>query len=132
MQHTAERILLVDGSVDEREMYAEYLQLLGFCTLQADNAADGYRLAMEMAPAIVITAVRLPGDEDGLALTRRLRGHVDTQDAAVIMLSSSSAERYRALAARAGCDRFVMMPCLPDRLGVTVQELLWKAHSNVT
>jgi len=126
MDHSAESVLLVDGNVDDRERYAKHLELLGFCTLQADNADDGFRLAAQMAPAVVITANRLSGGEDGFALTRRLKANVETRDAAVIVLSSSAADRYRSIAAQAECDRFVMKPCPPGRLGGVVQELLMR------
>src|SRR5687768_11839475 len=106
----APRVLLVDVAVDEREMYAEYFRTRGFCTLQATNAEDGFRLATEMRPAIVITEVTLAGPEDGLALTRRLRREKETQFAVVVVLSASAFEHSQNAIA-AGCDRFVTKPC---------------------
>jgi CheY-like chemotaxis protein len=120
----APRVLLVDDAIDEREMYAEYFQTLGFCTLQATSAADGYRLAAEMHPAVVITEIKLAGADDGLSFARRLKQSDDTRFALVVVLSSSSFERERREALTTGCDRFMTKPCPPDVLAATVQELL--------
>ena len=46
-------ILLVDRAADEREMYAEYLCGQGYCTLQAQNAVDAFRLATEQRATAV-------------------------------------------------------------------------------
>src|SRR3954453_19970519 len=67
------RVLLIDDAVDEREMYAEWFRYHGFCTLQASSASDGFRLATELAADVIITDVRLPGGDDGLRLTTRLK-----------------------------------------------------------
>jgi hypothetical protein len=42
-------ILFVDDAVDERQMYAEFFQTLGFRTLQAGTALDGYRNKLPMS-----------------------------------------------------------------------------------
>jgi two-component system, cell cycle response regulator DivK len=121
----APRVLLVDESVDEREMYAEYFRTRGFCTLQANNATDGYRLAAELRPAIVITDVRLNGGgEDGVAFARRLKRDKDTCYTVVVVLSASTFARDEREAIAAGCDRFMTKPCPPETLASAVQALL--------
>ena len=78
------RVLLVDGSIDEREMYAEYLRMRGYCTLQAATAHDGFRMAADLAPAVVVTDINLCGAEDGLALTARLEHDTTTRDMVIV------------------------------------------------
>ena len=121
---TAERLLLVDDSLDEREMYAEYFRAKGYCTLQAANARDGYRMAADLAPAVVIVDVKLAGDEDGLGLTARLKRDSDTRRAAVIVLTACAFESDRQAAVQAGCDRFITKPCTPDALEAAVNALI--------
>jgi DNA-binding response OmpR family regulator len=119
-----QRVLLVDNAVDEREMYAEYLRAHGYCTLQAATARDGYQMAADLAPSVVVTTVRLPGEEDGLRFTARLKADAVTRDARVIVLTGCVFEADRAAATRAGCDRFLMKPCLPAELETVVSELI--------
>jgi len=118
------RVLLVSESSDEREMYAASLQRSGFCTLQAANAADGYRLASELDPSAIVTDVRLDGGEDGLDLTRRLKQDERTRRVPVVVLTGYVFPHDRDVAARAGCDRFVPKPCLPDSLSKVVSDLV--------
>src|SRR5687767_13585695 len=97
-------------------MYAEYFRGKGYCTLQAANARDGYRMAADLAPVVVITDVKLPGDEDGLGLTARLKRDGETRGAAVIVLTAGALDTDRLAAVQAGCDRFITKPCTPDAL----------------
>ncbi len=118
------RVLLVNDSPDEREMYAEYFQQQGYCTLQASNAADGYRLAAELTPAVVITDIQLAGAEDGLRLTRRIKTSALAGMTRVVVLSGFVFQSDTDAAAHAGCDLFLPKPCLPDALMAAVEDLL--------
>lgn len=126
MRHAtpAKRVLIVDNSPDEREMYAEYLRRHGYCTLQADTASDGYRLATELRPDIVVTCVRLRGQEDGLELTRRIKRDQEIGQVPVVVLSGYVMKGHTDAAAQAGCDLFVAKPCLPDALSTALDDLL--------
>ena len=121
------RILLVDHSRDERDMYAEWFRLKGYCTLQAATADDAYRLACELVPDVVITEIRLGGSVSGLELTKRLKGADETRALPVIVLSGFVFNSDSEAAAQAGCDLFVAKPCLPDELGIFVDGLLQAA-----
>ncbi len=116
-------VLFVDQSNDEREMYAYWFQRLGFTTLQADNADDGYRLAVEQSPEVVITELRLPGKEDGLVLTRRLKEHRFERAVRVVILSSPVQGADDAIRG-SGCDLHLVKPCLPQALVTAVAHLL--------
>lgn len=118
------RVLLISESPDEREMYAASLRRNGFCTLQAANAADAYRLAAELPPSAIVTDVRLAGSEDGLHLTQRLKQDERTRGVPVIVLTAYLFPHDRDAAARAGCDVFLSKPCLPDSLSQVVSELV--------
>ena len=95
----------------------------GCCTLQADNAADAYRMATELSPDVVITGVKLPGDEDGLALTRRLKENAHTKKVAVVVLSGFVFASDDDAARCAGCDLVVHKPCLPDTLAEAIERV---------
>jgi CheY-like chemotaxis protein len=118
------RVLLVSDSRDEREMYAEWFRRKGYCTLQAATASDGLRLALELAPDIVVTDIKLPGSMDGLELTETLKHDQSTEALPVVILTGCAFERDREHATRAGCDRFLTKPCLPELLGSSIEEVL--------
>lgn len=124
-----QRILLVDGFVDEREMYAEYFQTRGYCTLQASTARDGFQMAADLHPLVIVTDLKLAGYEDGLGLTARVKSDASTRDARVIVLSGYVFPADRAAAVKAGCDRFLEKPCAPAALEAVVCELVRHAHA---
>jgi CheY-like chemotaxis protein len=118
------RILLVNDSRDEREMYAEWLRRLGYTTLQASNAADGYRMAVELAADVVVTDIKLPGTIDGFELTRQLKQLPATHHIPVLIVSGYVFHADRDNAAEVGCDRFLPKPCLPETLSAAIEGLL--------
>jgi len=124
---TRRRVLVVDGARDEREMYAETLRLDGFCTLQAGTSDDGYRLAIELLPVLVVTDTRLHGPEDGIALTRRLKLDDLTRAIPVVLLTGAILSPERYLAAKAWSDLLVTKPCTPKELLTLVKPLLLDA-----
>jgi two-component system cell cycle response regulator DivK len=117
-------VLLITDSPDERDMYADALRRCGFSTVQAQTAAEGYRLACERPPAAIVTDVRLAGPEDGLSLTRRLKRNEHMRRIPVVILTGYVFTHDREAAARAGCDLFVPKPCLPDALSQVVTGLI--------
>lgn len=126
------RVLLVDSSRDEREMYAEWFYRHGCCALQAATADEAYRLALERVPQVVITDVRL-NDGDGLSLTQRLKQNQRTSRVVVVVLSGYVLPADDEAARRAGCDLVVHKPCLPDALADAVEALLgpaWRPRSH--
>jgi CheY-like chemotaxis protein len=104
-------------------MYAASLRRNGFCTLQAERAADGYRLATELHPVAIVSDLRLPG-EDGLALARRVKQGEGMPDTFLVLLTGSASSAEREAAAQAGCDLLLVKPCLPDVLSRTVAGLI--------
>jgi DNA-binding response OmpR family regulator len=73
---------------------------------------------------VIVTDVMLFGSRDGLALTRRVREDNRTHDVGVIILTGLGRPADRDEATRAGCDVFLMKPCMPDELAKQVRELI--------
>jgi CheY-like chemotaxis protein len=126
------RVLLVDDSPDEREMYAAWFRLSGYCTLQASSAFEAYRLASELLPDVAVVDIALSGAEDGLHLTRRLKNDGATSALPVVILSGHVFPTDREEAAHAGCDLFVPKPCRPDVLQRIVERLISSSESSCT
>jgi CheY-like chemotaxis protein len=120
----APRILLVNGSRDERERQAEALRRRGFCTLQASTTRDACRIAAELPPTAVVTDALLENGDNGLSLARRLKQAGETRDVPVVVLTEYPLARGREAAARSGCDLFLTKPCQPELLSAVVTGLL--------
>jgi len=80
------RVLLVDGSVDERESWAEYLRMRGFLTLEAGTPTEGYQVAATQRADVVVTAMTIVETGDGVTLAQRLKADEQTKKVPVIIL----------------------------------------------
>ena len=109
-------ILFVSAPSDDREMYAAYFRHQGFGTVEVQTAAEAYACALTTPLSAVIVDVRLPGDEDGVDFTRRLKRDPRLGDVPVVVVTGYLSASVRHAAEGAGCDLFVAKPCLPDAL----------------
>lgn len=116
-------VLIVDDHEDTAAMYAILLLATGFQPVSAATAATGFECACVVRPDIIVTDISL-GDASGLDLTRRLRGDTRTRNAGIIVLTSHSFGSVRQEATEAGCDRFLLKPCLPDVLAMEIANVL--------
>lgn len=120
-------VLLVEEEPTGREMYATALEQAGFRVAQAHNGLQALDKALELRPDVVVTDLAIPGI-DGLELCRRLRVDPRTGRIPIIGITGYSgfvADPERAT--RAGCDRILIKPCLPDDLQREILRLLAQA-----
>lgn len=117
-------VLIVDTHQDTCDMYCEFLNVSGFTTAQATNGIDGLERACTQVPDVVVTDLMLQGPMDGLTLTRRLRHDARMRHVGIIVLATGAPQFDREEAERAGCDVFLMKPCLPDALAAEVWRLM--------
>ncbi|HET9266406.1 MAG TPA: response regulator [Vicinamibacterales bacterium] len=120
--HRAPRVLLVEDHADTRLMYAEFLSS-SFEVLEAADGLEALDLALRHRPDLIVTDVSLPGI-DGFELVTRLRRHAVTRQTPIVCLSGYGGDVYEERARKAGCNRIVQKPCLPDELARAVHQLL--------
>lgn len=126
MKNTA-LILLVDDFVDNREMYALYLNHSGFEVAEAANGHEALQQAFSLLPDLIVMDLSLPG-LDGWEATRRLKDDARTRHIPVLALTSHALEGFSEGARAAGCDGFVTKPCLPEQLVAEIRAMLDKAR----
>jgi two-component system, cell cycle response regulator DivK len=116
-------ILVVDDFEDGREMYASYLRFSGY---RVDEAADG-REALEKAytllPDIILMDLSLPGI-DGWQATRELKKDERTAKIPIVALTGHALEAHSRSAREAGCDAFIVKPCMPMDLLNEIKRIL--------
>jgi DNA-binding response OmpR family regulator len=104
-------------------MYAEWFRQAGYCTLQAESAEEGIRLASEESPVVAVVALGPRPADEGLQLTRLLKTTAATRHVRVVVVAGFvlAAPRYDSL--KEGCDVLMPKPCHPDVLGAVVATL---------
>jgi CheY-like chemotaxis protein len=116
-------VLVVDDTPDNREMYIEYLEYVGFNVVGATDGESAVETARKLHPSLVLMDVSLPG-LDGLAATRILKTDPRTRDILVVALTGHAGPAMREEAERAGCDSFLAKPCLPRDIAKHLLDLL--------
>ncbi len=115
--------LVVDDSVSVRRMMEQFVRDLGY---EPDSAGDGVE-ALERVrrrvPSIVLVDLEMPR-MNGVEFVRALRADEATRDVPVVMITSRSSEKHRALAHDAGVDVFLTKPYTEDALASHITALL--------
>lgn len=99
-------IIVCDDEQDIRDMLCEYLDHHGYAVSGAENGEALRALLEDGDPDVVILDVNMPG-EDGLSLTRYLRGSCET---GIIMLTAAGDVIDRIVGLEMGADDYLAKP----------------------
>jgi CheY-like chemotaxis protein len=80
-------ILVVDDVGDNREMYAEFLEYASYQVAQARTGVEALALAHNVAPALIVMDLSMPG-MDGWEAARRLKADARTKSILVLVVSA--------------------------------------------
>jgi len=116
-------VLIVDDYSDAREMYADYFEVCGFRVAQACDGLEAIKKAREVLPDAILMDLSLPV-LDGWEATRRLKQDERTRHIPVVALSGYASLEHSDDAKSAGCDAFVVKPCVPEELIRQVKRIL--------
>jgi two-component system alkaline phosphatase synthesis response regulator PhoP len=107
------RVLIVDDEEDILEILSYNFKKSGFEVLVAKNGLEGYRLATEHIPDIIVTDLWMP-DMDGLLMCKHIRDMREL-DGSVIIVLTADTDEYKAIAAlNAGADEYMNKPVSPS------------------
>lgn len=120
------RILIVDDQPDIRKLIRLTLQHLEDAELhEADNGGDGWRLAQDIKPDLMLLDVMMPGELDGFQVCAKVKN--DTQLAGqtkVILLTARAQDEDLEQGRQAGCDAYLVKAFSPLKLLDLVDDLL--------
>lgn len=113
-------MLVVDDEEGILELVEYHLRRAGYEVMLADTGLDGYRLAKDKQPDLVILDLMLP-DMDGFEVCRRIRRHSDVP---VLMLTARADDIDKIVGLEIGADDYVTKPFNPRELIARVRALL--------
>ena len=116
-------VLIVDDSLDVREMYSQYLSPRGFSVLTASDGGQGIELALEARPDVIVMDLAMP-NMTGTTATQRLKNHPLTRNMPVVILTGHPFNAIEQGALEAGAAMLLTKPCLPEDLETHVRSLL--------
>jgi len=101
------RVLVVDDSLNTREIVKEVLEAYGYRVTTAEDGLDGWQKALGGRYNAILTDVEMPG-LDGFSLTARLRAHAQYQSTPIIIITSREREEDKRRGVQVGADAYIV------------------------
>ena len=99
--------------VEDDEQSTRYLQVLlehDYFVHSASWADAAWRILQEYPIDLVLMDISLPGEENGLQLTRRIRASEQMRTLPVITVTAHAFPRDRENSLAAGCNEYISKP----------------------
>ncbi|AKG20335.1 CHASE2 domain-containing protein [Calothrix sp. 336/3] len=119
----APQILIVDDDINHRLMLISLLQDMGYRILEASDGKQGFTLAIEHHPDIILLDLAMP-NMDGFEMMIHLQTHPQTSSIPIIVSSANVFEENRQRSLEAGATAFVPKPLQKSELLNALQPLV--------
>ena len=116
-------VLVVEDEPAQLEVLSYNLEADGYRVVKAQDGEEGYLLAEEVLPDIILLDWMLP-KVSGIEVCRRLKARSETRNIPVIMLSARSEEVDLVRGLETGADDYVIKP-------YSVKELMARVRSQL-
>ncbi|MDO5306621.1 MAG: response regulator transcription factor [bacterium] len=117
------KILVIDDDTAINELVKINLELQGYKVLQAYNGVEGFALAKQEQPALIILDVMMP-EVDGYTVAQRIRQCAEIEETPIIMLTALSELDNKVEGFNLGVDDYLTKPFEIEELIVRTRALL--------
>ena len=117
------RILIIDQDAAFIQTVSGYFSSIGIEVVSSGDGIEGYRMAKEVTPGIVILDTELP-NLDGFPVCRLFKGADRYQHIPIVFVSSNDSQEFVVKSERALCDLFLRKPIVADQLTQEIITLL--------
>ena len=121
------KILVVDDDNAINELIKINLELHGYEVIQAFNGIEGFALAKQEQPSLIILDVMMP-EVDGYTVAQRIRQASEISDTPIIMLTALSELKDKVSGFDIGVDDYLTKPFEIEELLVRVRALLKRTN----
>jgi signal transduction histidine kinase/DNA-binding response OmpR family regulator len=118
----SDSILIVEDNPDLRNFIASNF-LDNFTILHAKNGEEGFALAIEKIPTLILSDVMMP-KMNGIELTEKLKTDERTSHIPVVLLTAKSDTESRIEGLKTGADDYLAKPFSAEELRVRVINLI--------
>lgn len=119
------KILIAEDEPDIRELIAFTLRFAGHEVITGINGQEGYELAKEHKPDLIMLDVRMP-KMTGYEACQSIKAEPEIAHIPVIFLSAKGQESEIEQGLAVGAEQYLLKPFAPDQLTQQVTEVLQK------
>lgn len=125
-QDNRKKIVLVEDDEALMDMYCAKLELENFIVHIARNGKEGYEVALDERPDIIITDLVMP-KKDGFYLIEKVRGNSKINNIPVIVLTNLDSERDKQMIFQQGVSTYLVKSRItPEMLIGEINKLITK------
>ena len=117
------KILVVDDDKAINELIKVNLELQGYEVVQAFNGTEGFALAKQEMPSLIVLDVMMP-EVDGYTVAQRIRQCPEIAETPIIMLTALNELNDKVTGFNIGVDDYLTKPFEVEELLVRVRALL--------
>lgn len=117
------KILVVDDDRAINELIKVNLELVGYSVVQAYDGIEGFAVAKQELPSLIILDVMMP-DVDGYTVAQRVRLNPELKNTPILMLTALSQLNDKVKGFDIGVDDYLVKPFEMEELKVRVRALL--------
>ncbi|TBR61886.1 adenylate cyclase [Westiellopsis prolifica IICB1] len=121
--HSSASILVVDDNPDLRAYVSGILRADGYQVRTAHNGSQGFRLAQEISPSLIVSDLMMP-IVSGLEMIRMIRNDEKLKGTPIILLTAKADEETRITGTERGADAYLAKPFNDRELLAEVRNLL--------
>ncbi len=122
------KILVVDDDAAINELIKINLELSGYDVITAENGIQGFSLAKQELPDLIVLDVMMP-DVDGYTVAKRVRENESTKDIPILMLTALGELEDKVKGFDIGVDDYLVKPFEMEELKVRVRALLKRINA---
>lgn len=102
-------VLVIDDSPSEMAKFRDMLSKNNFQILEASNGEQGYQMAVDHLPDVILMDVVMP-EMNGFQATRKITRGKTTAHIPIIMISTKNQETDRVWGKRQGAKEYITKP----------------------
>ena len=116
-------ILIVEDNELNMKLFSDLLEANGYATLQTRSGTEGFRLASQHHPDLILMDIQLP-EVSGLEVTQWLKDNDDLRSIPVIAITAFAMKGDEEKMRQGGCEAYLSKPISVVKFLETVRNYL--------